>query len=421
MALQTIMATSRIVVAGSTGGDVALVPYDESGLPDMSFNGTGTRILDVGNAATTAAVAIQSDNRIVAAGGIDGDFLLVRFDASGALDMTFDGGIVQTDFGAGVASASAVLVEPVSQDLIAVGHSDADLALARYVPGGTLDSGFGMLGRVVTDVGGAGAAGGAVLGTSADIFVVGRLDDDVLLAHYLAAGGLDPAFGQGGLATTNYLGERGGAAAVILLAGDLFFTGSTEPSADLRIAIAAAPDPVPAGQLLVYTVSVTNDGPTAAADVTVSSAFSPGAAFVASQGCAEDPDGAPTCSLGAIAAGQTVLFTVSVIANRLAPSPLTAQVAVTSSTFDRDPDDRDASAATDLEARAAGSMARVCWLAACRRPERLIPPSATRIPASCSTSSTSKWSSRPSSRAPVRVIACCSPACAAATWWRASR
>ncbi|MCP4664331.1 MAG: hypothetical protein GY856_53790, partial [bacterium] len=68
------------------------------------------------------------------------------------------------------------------------------------------------------------------------------------------------------------------------------------PSADLAVTIAAAPDPVIAGELLTCTVTVVNAGPNPAPDVVVAATLGAGASLAGTSGCVEDPAGVPTCT-----------------------------------------------------------------------------------------------------------------------------
>ncbi len=106
MALQP---NGRIVLAGSTGSDVALMRLNANGTPDASFGTGGKATVDLGGNEQGCGVALQRDGKIVYGGittvhpdhsGIDSDFAILRFEADGDLDPTFGGdGVVTTDFG----------------------------------------------------------------------------------------------------------------------------------------------------------------------------------------------------------------------------------------------------------------------------------------------------------------------------------
>jgi len=135
------------------------------------------------------------------------------YGAPGALDPTFGvGGKVTTDFsGSAADQIHAVLVQPDGKT-IAVGTTgitggDLDFALARYNYDGTLDTTFGIGGKVTTDFGTptvptADQAFGAVLQPDGKIVVVGEtgptgpsLNTNFAVARYLPNGTLDATFG----------------------------------------------------------------------------------------------------------------------------------------------------------------------------------------------------------------------------------
>ena len=105
MALQ---GDGRIIVVGL---DFQMMRYNSNGTWDTSFNGTGKQRSQLGNGVNEGGilfdVKVQSDGKIVTAGYFGDvvnssnlDFLVLRYDANGTLDPSFNGtGIVKTDFG----------------------------------------------------------------------------------------------------------------------------------------------------------------------------------------------------------------------------------------------------------------------------------------------------------------------------------
>jgi uncharacterized repeat protein (TIGR01451 family) len=87
----------------------------------------------------------------------------------------------------------------------------------------------------------------------------------------------------------------------------------TPSNADLSITKNARPDPAIAGEQLYYDVTVRNDGPDSAPNVTVSDQLPSQVTFVTSTGnCVENPAGSGTltCDLGTIASGTSKSFTI---------------------------------------------------------------------------------------------------------------
>ncbi len=133
-----------------------------SGTLDTSF-GTGgktvsTRTANADNKLT--CVARQPDGKLVAGGHVVGDFALVRYTASGAIDNTFGtAGYTVTDFGNFQDHAYALGLQPNGKILLAgsgytVGMNGlVHFAVARYTTTGALDASFGAAGKLVATMG----------------------------------------------------------------------------------------------------------------------------------------------------------------------------------------------------------------------------------------------------------------------------
>src|SRR5688500_2418993 len=135
---------------------------------DTTFGGTGTVSLNYFNRNDLAnAVAVQSDGKVIVAGttatGITAqgtDVALARYNVDGTLDTTFGvGGKVTTHLGGTSDSAFALVVQADGRVLLAGGvritstSSGTDFALVRYNADGSLDTTFGTNGMVRTDLG----------------------------------------------------------------------------------------------------------------------------------------------------------------------------------------------------------------------------------------------------------------------------
>ena len=177
MALQP---DGRIVVAGTYTGPgsssndflIARVLADGSG-PDTTFGANGIVVVpfDIGGEKidVATAVAVQSDGRIVAAGAArisanDADFALVRLNANGSLDVTFDGDGKKTvwfDLGNAAQgyydTASAIELQGDGKIVVAgsaVTAADGyDMVVARLTSTGALDGTFGNIGAGKSRVG----------------------------------------------------------------------------------------------------------------------------------------------------------------------------------------------------------------------------------------------------------------------------
>src|SRR5215471_8409512 len=130
-----------------------------SGDLDSTF-GTGGKVnlAFPGSNDAVRGTAIQSDGKIVVAGSDGNDFTLARYNTDGTLDTGFgSAGKVVTDFSGGADQAFAVAIDS-SGKIVAAGSTTntvsptgTDFALARYNATGTLDATFGGGGKVVTD------------------------------------------------------------------------------------------------------------------------------------------------------------------------------------------------------------------------------------------------------------------------------
>ncbi len=108
---------------------------------------------------------------------------------------------------------------------------------------------------------------------------------------------------------------------------------------DLSIIKTDNPDPVNPGDQLTYTITVNREDtfPNDAFNVVVTDTLPADVTFVSTTGCAEDPNGVPTCSLGAISAGGSASYTITVTVNFATSGTLTNTVSVTSDSGDTNP------------------------------------------------------------------------------------
>ena len=151
--------SSPVVSGNGSTSDFALVRYNPDGSLDTTFNGTGKVITPVGGGANS--VAIQSDGKIIAAGEkpkrLNAAFTLVRYNADGTLDTSFNGtGKVITSVGNSDSGASELAIQTDGKIVVA-GYSlaapdnwrTADFAVVRYNPDGSLDTSFGGTGKIL--------------------------------------------------------------------------------------------------------------------------------------------------------------------------------------------------------------------------------------------------------------------------------
>jgi uncharacterized delta-60 repeat protein len=216
-----IQADGKPVVVGSSLGGLTLVRYTSGGALDGTFGAGGKVITQVGLGATAGHdVAVQGDGRVLAAGSADGapgtgsDFALVRYTANGVLDPTFgNGGMVTTAFTAGQDFGNALAIQANGR-IVVVGGASAgpngvlEFAAARYLPNGSLDTTFGVGGKVTTLFSGNDDFGQDVaVQPDGRVVVAGRANSNAntqfAVVRYLPDGSLDAGFGTGGRVLTD--------------------------------------------------------------------------------------------------------------------------------------------------------------------------------------------------------------------------
>ena len=204
-----LQSDGKIVAAGWIEKDLAysfvLLRYETNGSLDTTFDGDGKVITNI---ISGSRVATQSDGKIIVSGrsgdGVNYGFSLVRFNSNGSLDTTFDGdGKVITYFENNNASAGGIAIQPDGK-IVVTGSSNNDFALVRYNIDGSLDSTFGIDGKLSTDFGGEEGVADVALQADGKIVVVGAQHDtesvfnEVGLAHYNSDGSLDHTFDTDG-------------------------------------------------------------------------------------------------------------------------------------------------------------------------------------------------------------------------------
>lgn len=158
-------------------GTAAAAPGDLDG----SFGEGGKALADFGDAYNSgAAVALQPDGKIVVAGSTSkgagyADFAVARLQPNGSLDSSFGvGGRVVLDITGGEDICRAVALQPDGKIVVAgssPGASGSDFSIARLLPNGSLDTYFGNGGKSIADFKNGDDAGIAV-GLQADTKIV---------------------------------------------------------------------------------------------------------------------------------------------------------------------------------------------------------------------------------------------------------
>ena len=221
VALQT---DGKIVVAGSSSNgsndDFAVVRYNTDGSLDTTFNGNGKVTTPIGTGGDFAySVAVQTDGKIIAAGGSIGantDFAVVRYNANGSLDNSFGAnGKVITPIQTSVEYANSVVIQ-IDGKIIAAGLSNNgvnnDFALVRYNTDGSLDLTFDTDGKLITRELSSNATLRAIaIQADGKIVAVGSAYNGVsnfAAVRYNSNGSLDTTFGANGKVSTAFSATR---------------------------------------------------------------------------------------------------------------------------------------------------------------------------------------------------------------------
>ena len=204
----------KIVVAGSSENDFAVVRYNTNGTLDNDFSGDGKVTTDIGSNSNDdlRSVALQSDSKIIVSGTTNNDFSVVRYNSDGTLDTNFSGdGKLSNGVCAGSCDAwsNGVAVQ-ANGKIIAVGGWEAseasDFLVARMSTNGDLDNTFGVEGKVNTNIGtrtSGDSASSVAVQTDGKIIVVGITGTNFAIARYNINGTNDTEFGDNGKVSTD--------------------------------------------------------------------------------------------------------------------------------------------------------------------------------------------------------------------------
>ncbi len=235
LGVSILLACLALALTGATSPPPGSLDstFGSNGIVEATFPGVDSNAY---------ALAIQPDGKIVAGGGTSDsnpakvDLALARYLSDGSLDSTFGvDGRMTTDFSGNCDDASAILLQPDGKILVAgsaYDGSDYDFALARYDSAGNLDTSFGAGGKVVTDLDGGQDYGNAlILQPDGKIVVAGWAevgsDYNFALARYASDGSLDSSFGSGGKVITHFGdGESLANAAVLQPDGKILVAGA---------------------------------------------------------------------------------------------------------------------------------------------------------------------------------------------------
>ena len=189
--------------------------FSQYGTLDTTFDTDGKVITFFGNYyATFQSLAFQQDGKIIAAGTVDNhggfyQFGIARYNSDGSLDSTFgiDGKVIGDFLGYQIGLKKMVLQSNgkiLVSGIIYTGYTNTASILARYNSNGSLDDTFGNNGFIVRDFFQIFAM---VLQTDGKIIETGSFSDALgtssVICRYYENGTLDATFGNNGAITTS--------------------------------------------------------------------------------------------------------------------------------------------------------------------------------------------------------------------------
>lgn len=249
----------------------------QSGALDNTFSNDGKSTLAIGDAVDfCSGSAIQSDGKIVLAGysylaGSSYNFAIVRYNTNGTPDNTFDqDGIVTTSFGPYGDEALSIGIQSDGKIVVAgssYNGGNTDVAIARYLQNGRLDSTFSDDGMLTTAIGNSNDVAYAIAIQSDGKIVIGGARElngnyDFALVRYNGNGSLDSSFATDGILTTAAgSGQDRIYALAIQQDGKILAAGSAELNSYLNFAAARYnSDGIPDSMFAVNGLLITSMG-----------------------------------------------------------------------------------------------------------------------------------------------------------------
>ena len=202
-----IQKDGKIVVAGHSNNYLSIARYNTDGSLDNTFNGDGLVKSNFSYTSFffnyTTAIALQSDGKIVVAGG----FSIVRFNADGTVDKTFSGNGIHTFL-----AINSIAIQKDGK-IVVYGYASDGFntynALGRLNTDGSLDKGFsgsgiqtapyGVTSLALQKDGKIVTAGVTYLRDSS-----GRTNEYFAISRYNIDGSLDKSFSDDGKEITNF-------------------------------------------------------------------------------------------------------------------------------------------------------------------------------------------------------------------------
>jgi uncharacterized delta-60 repeat protein len=200
------------------------------GILDSTFGTNGIVVLSLEKQTSALAISIQSDDKIVIGGSYVDDLveiLVARFNTDGSLDNSFgSNGYTRTSLQGNAVVSSMILQS--TEKIVVSGTVQGNHFMARYARNGLLDTTFGLSGYgiVTTSLGNVGIIYALGVNAADELYAGGYQIRKGLLLKYSAEGILDVSFGSNG----TFLFSSGALTllfGIYCLDGALLFSGSS--------------------------------------------------------------------------------------------------------------------------------------------------------------------------------------------------
>ena len=206
--------------------DFVLFRYETNGARDVSFGEGGMVTTNIGEQDIMGDIVVLANKRIVVAGGTNNDFALIRYNSNGTLDDTFgNNGQVTTDIEGSLDFAVGAIVQADGKILLG-GFAEgcgSNFAFVRYTDTGSVDTSFGDFG-VSTEEIPISELSKITQQTDGKILVSGNVfglcQADFSLTRFNASGSLDTDFGNGGVIATDFESSEIGLATALAVQAD---------------------------------------------------------------------------------------------------------------------------------------------------------------------------------------------------------
>lgn len=206
------------------------------GILDVTFGTAGQTLIDLGGGTIINSLACQSDGKILASGYSGTDAAVARFSTEGVLDTSYGtAGSFTFNYPTSTSGyINASIIQP-DDKIVVAGTDFGNMALARILTTGALDTTFGAGGKTVNLIGNGSAINAIDLQTDGKIVAAGWVDSgfewDFTIFRFTTGGVLDVAFNGTGYHTFNLdPGDYDEANGIKVLSDGKFILSGNKPS-----------------------------------------------------------------------------------------------------------------------------------------------------------------------------------------------